>query len=528
MNRIFLIALLMLLPLAGYSQDAKTAYIHWDPSTANKNGYVIDIKISYGFRNCYGQKSIAIGWGEITSSYYVYNGKKYSAPEVNGKLVFDSIRIGFTTLGADLYEGSHILGFLTFKYLTNFTAAGCFSEISHFTKMLGLNDKDFADSRFPSLTLQNFRDLEIACDNKKIEQILAKKVNNEEYKALIKTADNLFVGQKYEDARNEYRKALAKNVNNEYCNKKIAEIAEKLKQKEQNALLNNYITKGNTALDQKKYSEAKSFFQQALSLSPGNQSVIAKITEIENTMEQLNNEKIKREEAKKKEEEAKLNKTQPKDEFWDKPENPITVQEQKKQEEEKRQAAIKEKARQDAIARDRAMKNPYTFNGIRSGDTITIPNISLVKSINPYFKNALMTVSSFNNETNSVTTLAGEGVFNRTLPLNKGWNNIDVVLSENTTPVVKETVKVYYKKAPKDSRFGTFTDSRDGNVYKWVKIGNQVWMAENLRYKASSGCWAYDNNESNAKMYGYLYDWETAMSFCPTGWHLPTDAEWQI
>ena len=72
-----------------------------------------------------------------------------------------------------------------------------------------------------------------------------------------------------------------------------------------------------------------------------------------------------------------------------------------------------------------------------------------------------------------------------------------------------------------------FTDPRDMQTYRIVKIGSQIWMAENLNYAAiNSVC--YENDITNAKKYGRLYDWNTAKKICPIGWHLPNNDEWQI
>ncbi len=98
-----------------------------------------------------------------------------------------------------------------------------------------------------------------------------------------------------------------------------------------------------------------------------------------------------------------------------------------------------------------------------------------------------------------------------------------------------------------DRELGTMTDTRNGKIYKTVKLGNQWWMAENLNLPTNTGSYCWENELTNCETDGRLYTWSAAMDIgsefdnqlwngsdinhkgiCPQGWHIPNDNEWSI
>lgn len=118
------------------------------------------------------------------------------------------------------------------------------------------------------------------------------------------------------------------------------------------------------------------------------------------------------------------------------------------------------------------------------------------------------------------------------------------VLKNDTDRASIETIGAVEKSTKKDKRY-LITDPRDGQTYKTVQIGNQIWFAENLRYSIAlpqvadsvtwngltSAAWCYYQNDSaNNDVYGKLYNWYAVneKDLCPAGWHVPSKSEWEI
>lgn len=128
--------------------------------------------------------------------------------------------------------------------------------------------------------------------------------------------------------------------------------------------------------------------------------------------------------------------------------------------------------------------------------------------------------------------------------------NNETVISKRITVVKNSVLTVPFEVICGNTQESDFVKDIDGNSYDIIRIGNQWWMAENLKtttyndgttipnvsndsewkfLNTPAYCW-YDNNISNKETYGALYNWYTVNTnkLCPEGWHIPTNEEWLI
>ena len=132
-------------------------------------------------------------------------------------------------------------------------------------------------------------------------------------------------------------------------------------------------------------------------------------------------------------------------------------------------------------------------------------------------------------------------------PMNSRDPATDTVTTQEAARIAEEQAREHERIAA--ARVPATVTDVDGNTYRVVQIGNQVWMAENLRtaryndgtaiplvtnnsswsnLSTPAYCWHENDKNQYAVPYGALYNWYTVNTgkLCPTGWHVPSDAEW--
>jgi len=208
----------------------------------------------------------------------------------------------------------------------------------------------------------------------------------------------------------------------------------------------------------------------------------------------------------------------------------------------------------------------------------------ILKSQNDHIQNAIVQIHLPSIATNAASAIStASAICGGSISSNGGspimisgvcWNtsnnpsitNLKTTDGSNTSNINGLTPNTtYYARAYATNSFGTaygnnvifttkaadpnsFNDSRDNKTYKTFSVNGQTWMAENLAYLPSVNrssvalddvplYYVYGNyndtdiatviaNNKNYSTYGVLYNWSAAVISCPTGWHLPSDAEW--
>ena len=213
-------------------------------------------------------------------------------------------------------------------------------------------------------------------------------------------------------------------------------------------------------------------------------------------------------------------------------------------------SSSKRTASSSSVAQGDAKQSSSSKAAVKSSSSISTSSSSIVKPQSSSSEAITPSSSSFGEKSSSSETVVKSsnsvsGVSSSSLINSDGWS-WDVPKEARLNPEIT---------------YGTMTDSRDGKTYKTVKIGNQIWMAENLNYADSAKTpslkgksWCYQDSVRYCNVTGRLYTWAAAIDsvklakdtvnpldcgfgktctlpakvqgICPTGWHLPSYNEW--
>ena len=130
---------------------------------------------------------------------------------------------------------------------------------------------------------------------------------------------------------------------------------------------------------------------------------------------------------------------------------------------------------------------------------------------------------------------ANESTTEENIPATNTGNSSSSISGSNTQATTSDISSSSTERSPLETdpvipssvKSGSLTDERDGQTYKTVQIGNQVWMAENLKLEVSDG-FCYGDVKDNCEKYGTFYTAKTALRICPENWKLPNDEAWKI
>jgi uncharacterized protein (TIGR02145 family) len=176
------------------------------------------------------------------------------------------------------------------------------------------------------------------------------------------------------------------------------------------------------------------------------------------------------------------------------------------------------------------------YNKTIEGPTFTMNPSPVISSVTPDY-----------GDIGSVVTINGENFSTTNGDIKVYFNGVEASIQSITSTEISVKVPegattglLSIKTKEGAERFGpeflafkdgksTFTDTRDQKIYKVVKIGNQIWMAENLNYDVKDTYidFCYEKNSANCSNYGRLYNYSTVKNVIPDGWHLPSDGEWK-